>query len=217
MDLTAFLARIDAPEVYWIGTSMGGLLGMILASLKNTPIRKLILNDVGPLVPASVIQRLLSYAGVQILMPTFELMEEKLREIYSNFGRIDEEHWQMMLKHSICQTPEGAYTLTCDPMVTSQFSEAPQNKPYEDEEGNLTVWHYWEKITCPVYVIHGEKSDLLTTSILNKMSQGPGPKFDYYGVADAGHAPWLIKPSICQQILKRGLMLSISYLINLWG
>lgn len=199
MDLTAFLARIDVPEVYWIGTSMGGLLGMIMGSFKNTPIRKLILNDVGPMVTSSVIKRLLDYAGIQLKAPTRQHMIDMARQVYAPFGFIQEKDWQELMAYNIHEQQDGSYTLAYDPLVTKQLEDQGDNHSDRDEEGNLTLWSYWEKLTCPVYVINGLKSDLLTPSILNKMASR-GPSFQYYGVPDAGHAPWLIEDDICHRI-----------------
>lgn len=200
-DLMGLLARIDTDHVYWIGTSMGGILGMILASLPQTPIKKLILNDVGAMVSHTVIERLLAYAGVQIKMPNRQQIVDLAKAIYAPFGAIDTPTWDKMLDHSLKKLEDGSYTFAYDPNITSQFSHKEDIKTYQDEEGNLTLWQYWDKITCPVYIINGTDSDLLTPSILSTMKTR-GPAFDYHAVAHTGHAPWLVSDDICQVIKK---------------
>lgn len=207
-DANALIARLDVEEIYWIGTSMGGLIGMIMASLPNSPIKKLILNDVGPLIPKAAVDRIKQYASIKLTFKNFEEGAALLRQVYAPFGKLTEDHWQHLLKNSIVQEPQGTYTLAYDPS-SARYVEDDNNpgpiKTIEDKEGNILFWSFWDKITCPVLVINGEFSDILPKTLLEEM-QKRGPIFDRYEVKEAGHAPALMDPlqrdTIYQWLLK---------------
>lgn len=198
-DLISLISRLDVTECYWVGTSMGGLLGMILASLPGSPIRKLILNDIGPFVSHDVIQRIRRYAGVEVKTPTRAELEAIAHEIYAPFGPISQENWRKVMDHNIRELEDGTFTFAYDCRVTQQFDTELSTAQNTDPKGNLTFWPYWDALTCDVMVIHGAQSDLLTRSILDKMASR-GPQFHYHCVKEAGHAPWLLDPSLLDEI-----------------
>lgn len=183
-DLTALIARLNISSLDWLGTSMGGILGMIIAAQSNTPVRRLILNDVGAQMPESAVKRILSYAGIKTHFPTREQAEAFLRLIYTPFGIIEKEYWQHLFQHSLVDDPKGGYTLNYDPQVVGAVEE--KNQPH------FKLWDFWDKIKCPVLVIQGEDSDILTDDILSLMRKR-GPLFDLIKIPHCGHVPMLIE------------------------
>jgi pimeloyl-ACP methyl ester carboxylesterase len=123
-DLVALLARIDVKEVNWLGTSMGGILGMTLASQANTPIKKLILNDVGMFVPKQGLQRILSYAKIYPSFKNLQLAEESLRQRLVPFGIQTPEEWQHLVKYGFKQGADGQYHYAFDSAIVDAFEAA---------------------------------------------------------------------------------------------
>ena len=194
-DLTTLIARTGAQHVDWLGTSMGGLLGLMLAAQPNTPIRRLILNDVGPFIPNSAIERIKQYATQELILQDWAQVEATLKFMYASFGIQTEEHWDFFIKNSVRQRPDGTYTLHYDVRAANTYPQEIQQTPISqtDKEGNILFWDLWDKLTCPVLVIHGEQSDILTPSILAEMRKR-GPQFDLYSIPTCGHAPALLAP-----------------------
>ena len=179
--LSHLLARLNKP-LAWIGTSLGGICGMILASTRQTPITRLILNDIGPLVPAEALARISAYmAEAPQEFPTLGAIERHLRTIHAPFGRLTDAQWAHLAAHSARPLEEGGYTLHYDPKITEQVRTAP----WED----IDLWPIWKRIGVPVLAIRGEESDLLTEPVLARMQADKAAAFR---VRDAGHAPALM-------------------------
>lgn len=197
-DMNAMIARTGANAVDWIGTSMGGLIGMVLASLPKTPIRRLILNDVGPQIPLQAITKMTQFAGSD---PEFSHQEEAkayFKRIYSDFGSLSEQQWQEITASSIRQTSSGKWVMKIDPAakqssLKSKLAWKFLLNPHKALEGtffDVDLWDIWRKLTCPVLVIHGKNSDLLLPSIIEKMRM-IHPRTEIIEVNEAGHAPTL--------------------------
>lgn len=199
-DMNTLIARIGAKQIDWVGTSMGGLIGMILASLPNTPIRRLVINDIGPQVPLKGIQRLSQYAGKDPEFTSLEDAKRYFKTIYAEFGTLTEEQWQQVTEHSVTKNSQGNFVTKLDHGVklTSSKSKIAWHSllhPQKALEGTLfdiDLWHIWRKVTCPVFVIHGSKSDILTHQIIDKMHKIHPEDMAVLEVADAGHAPALM-------------------------
>lgn len=177
-DMNVMLGITGAETVDWIGTSMGGLFGMILASLPNSPIRRLILNDIGPQVPQAALDRLKEYAITPQYFKDFDEAKAFFKKAYAPFGIQTEDQWDYVVKNSVWTLFDKRMTLAYD---TNSISASTQVQ-------TTHLWNYWEKITCPVLVINGENSDLLKADTLEKM-KSMGPKFEYAQVPNVGHAP----------------------------
>ena len=190
-DLASLIARLEVSSLDWFGTSMGGILGMAVAAQPQTPVRRLILNDVGPQIPPEAINRLVQYIGIKSHFPTRQQGEEFLRLVYAPFGITREEHWQHLFRHTVVEDKKGGYTLNYDPNIVGATEE--KNQPQED------LWTFWDKISCPVLVIHGEDSDILTKETLALMGQR-GPQFDLVTVPRCGHVPMLFEESQINQV-----------------
>lgn len=193
-DMNALLQRLETPQVDWLGTSMGGLFGIILASLPRTPLKRLILNDIGPFVPASAIARIKMYASSEVIFDSLDQAHEILKGTYAPFGPMSPHHWDYLLSHSLVKIEEG-YTLAYDPQATGavEGNEADHEKSMvaEDRLGDVTFWEFWDKITCPVLVINGRDSDILPPEVIQEMSTR-GPKFEHVYIEETGHAPSLM-------------------------
>lgn len=182
-DMNALMARLGDVEVDWVGTSMGGLIGMMLAAQPHTPIRRLVLNDVGPFVPAAALERLKTYVGAY---PKFETMldvEKYLRFIHAPFGITDDDDWRAMTANSARALPGGGYGLAYDPAIGKPFNIAPIP--------DVDLWPVWDMVRCPVLVLRGGKSDLLLPETAAEMTRR-GPKARLVEIPGVGHAPALM-------------------------
>ncbi|MDX1562966.1 MAG: alpha/beta fold hydrolase, partial [Gammaproteobacteria bacterium] len=124
-DLTALIARLDRETVDWVGTSMGGLLGMILAAQPNTPIRRLVINDAGPFVPRAAPERILAYVGTAPPFESLPAVEQYLREMLAPYGDMADEYWTHLAKHGSRRTDDGHYVLAYDPGIADPMKAVP--------------------------------------------------------------------------------------------
>lgn len=199
-DMNAMIARTGAEKVDWIGTSMGGLIGMILASMPNSPIRRLILNDIGPQVSVKGLQRLMKYAGRD---PEFTDLDEATRYfkvIYEDFGVLSDEQWRHLAETSLREITPGRFISKVDQGVKlssakSKIAWRAILHPHKALEGtffDIDLWHIWRNVHIPVMVIHGEKSDILLPRTIEKMHQLHPRDMAVLQIANAGHAPALM-------------------------
>jgi pimeloyl-ACP methyl ester carboxylesterase len=207
MDMNNLIARTGAQRIDWIGTSMGGLIGMILASLPHTPIRSLILNDIGPQLPVQALERLNQYVGRKAQFGNLTEAKDYFKTIYSAFGSLTEEQWDFITQHSIQEQPSGVYVPKLDPNIkttkpgTQLLKELFVN-PHRALEGiffDIDLWYLWRNVRCPVLVIHGENSDLLLPEYIKQMQRNHSD-VTVLEVANAGHAPILFHPQEHEEI-----------------
>ncbi len=197
-DMNALIARIHTQEINWIGTSMGGLMGMIMASLPKTPIKRLVLNDVGAQIPVKAISRLAKYAGRDPEFASIEEAKNYFKLIYADFGKMNEEEWQHFTETSIREIAPGKFITKLDQGIKrapakSKLAWKLLFNPHKALEGTLfdiDLWQIWRNVTCPVLVIHGGRSDLLLPDVITKM-QSIHPNMEVLEVPEAGHAPAL--------------------------
>jgi pimeloyl-ACP methyl ester carboxylesterase len=199
-DMTSLIARSSATDIDWIGTSMGGLIGMMMAALPNSPIRRLVLNDVGPQIPIHGLRRLSKYADTQTFFSSKEEAKKYYQTIYAGFGDLSESQWIDFTEHSIKLRSDGKYVAKCDPNIShsktpSQFLWELVQHPHKTLEGilfDIDLWATWRQIRCPVLVIHGRHSDILLSEHIIKM-QEIHPRTDLIEIENAGHAPALLE------------------------
>lgn len=182
-DMAMLLARLDAERVDWVGTSMGGLIGMFLASYAGTPIHRLLINDVGPFIPAAGLKRVARYVGQTIIWDTFEAMDSALRVYAPVFGKLTDEQWRHMLIHSSRQLDDGRYTMGYDPGIAEIFINT--------ELKDIDLWPVWDAIRCPTLILRGAYSDVLTQADAIAMTER-GPKAKLIELPGMGHAPALM-------------------------
>lgn len=179
--LTALIAASGAETVDWVGTSMGGLLGIVLAAQPATPIKRLVVNDVGPAIEPAALARIGTYVGAD---PTFATEAELVAYVraISPFGPHDDAQWDHLARTTMSRRPDGRYGFVYDPGIAVPFREtgAPPN-----------LWPLWEAITCPTLVLRGAESDLLSATTARAMTQRARDArlVEFAGV---GHAPTLL-------------------------
>jgi pimeloyl-ACP methyl ester carboxylesterase len=182
-DLTALIARLEPKRLFWVGTSMGGLLGLTLAAQSRTPIERLVLNDVGPFVPLAALRRISSYVGNGPSFATEAEFTAHIKELYAPFNVSDEQGWRHLALHSLRRTEGGRIVANYDPKIAAGFAALA---------GNLDFWPLWDRITCPTMVLRGESSDLLLADTAEEMTRR-GPRAELIPCAGCGHAPSLMR------------------------
>lgn len=183
-DMTTLIARLGVDEVAWVGTSMGGLIGMFIASLPETPVRRLILNDVGPLVTAASLTRIGQYLGQPAHFADLVQAEAFIRFIAAPFGPLTDAQWRHITVHSVHPVADGGLSFRYDPGIADIYKAAPL-------EHDVDLWPVYEQVRCPTLVIRGVESDLLTAETLKAMAER-GPKAETAEVPGVGHAPMLM-------------------------
>jgi len=184
--------RTDATRLDWIGTSMGGLIGMLLAAKRGSPIRRLVLNDVGPFVPWNSLFRLKGGIGRKHVFDSFDEARAYVREACANFGRLSEEQWEHLARHSVRQDEEGRWALRYDPEIGRAWSSQPDPElPIGPEIlRGVDLWSTWNAVECPVLVLRGADSDVLLARTVEEMRRRkPGLESVEFG--SVGHVPAL--------------------------
>lgn len=178
--LSHLLAWIGRP-VAWVGTSLGGLCGMAVAAMHGNPITALVLNDIGPFVPAAALGRIQAYlAAAPDRLVDIAAVEARLREVHAPFGRLTDAQWAHLARHSVRPMPDGAVALHYDPALAEPIMAAtPQD---------LDLWPFWAAISAPRLVLRGAESDLLLPEIFARMGREGAALHE---VPDCGHAPAL--------------------------
>ena len=181
-DTACLLAHLNAPQVDWVGTSMGGILGMLVASLRGNPIRRMVINDVGPFIPRAALLRIRDSLERPTHYPDLAAVEALLRRVHATFGPLEDHHWAHMAATSARPAADGSYRLHHDPRIVEPFREAA--------EGDVDLWPVWEAIDCPVLAIRGTESDILPAAVAREMTER-GPGCELVEWAGIGHAPSL--------------------------
>ena len=182
LDMAALIARLDVARVDWVGTSMGGLLGMLLAAQDGTPLKSLFMNDVGPFIPKSALQRIADYVGLDNRFSSLEAVERHMRKVHAPFGSLTDQDWQEMAQHGHRRLPDGSYALAYDPRIVDNVKKGV---------ADVDLWAVWDKIKCPTFVLRGAESDLLSADTAAKMGER-GPQAKSAALAGIGHAPALM-------------------------
>jgi pimeloyl-ACP methyl ester carboxylesterase len=177
--LATLLATLPS-EVLWVGTSLGGICGMILAAQSKTPITRLVLNDIGPFIPQAAIARIRDYMQPPPVFADRAALEAHLRVIHAPFGVPDDAGWSEMADAS-SRAVEGGVTLHYDPAIGEPIRAA--------EPADVNLWSFWEKITATTLTIRGALSDLLLPETLEQMAR---PGAESLVLPEVGHAPSLM-------------------------
>ncbi len=194
--MAALIARSGADSVDWLGTSMGGLIGLFLAAQPRTPIRRLILNDIGPFIPKAGLERIAGYVGNSVTFTTVDEAEQYLRVILAPFGHLSDAHWQQIARHSVRLTENGQLTLHYDLGIAEPLKAR--------ELSDVDLWSVWETLRGPVLVLRGAQSDVLTRMDAERM-QKCGPKAELVEFEQVGHAPALMNEQQIE-VIRRWLM-----------
>jgi pimeloyl-ACP methyl ester carboxylesterase len=191
-DMVTLMARLKPLTLHWLGTSMGGLIGLAYAAMTETPISKLILNDVGPLLSASALTRISEYLGTQPMFDSFEAGVMAVRSISSTFGRFSDSEWRDIAAHVLIQH-DGRWKFHYDPGIGAGF------KQIASQGENISLWSLYDAVHCPTLAIRGVESDLLSPQTHAEMAQR-GPRAQLLEFPDCGHAPMFMHESQIQAV-----------------
>jgi pimeloyl-ACP methyl ester carboxylesterase len=177
-------------DVAWVGTSLGGICGMVIAATPNHPISRLVLNDIGPSIPAEALARIRDYmlaSSKSRLMERFadlDAIERHLRLIHAPFGPLTDAQWAHLARHSARSLPDGHLAMHYDPAIAEPLRDNPV--------AAVDMWAFWSRIEVPVLAIRGADSDLLLPDTLARMEQSGATGLV---IPDTGHAPALMDPA----------------------
>ena len=181
----ALIDQLGIERLHWIGTSMGGAIGLLAAAgALRGRVRSLVLNDVGPQVAAAAVARIRSYAGSPAAFATVRELEQYFRTIYKPYGWLSDVQWRRLTESSTRRLADGRVTPHYDPNMVMQFSHHADD--YE-------LWDAWDSLALPVLCLRGEDSDLLLRETAEAMQQR-GPKAQVVEISGCGHAPALNTP-----------------------
>lgn len=187
-DMNALLARLRVTEVDWVGTSLGGLVGIAMAGFPGSIVRKLVVNDIGPFVSSTGLRRIGSYiADMPESFATIEVAEKYYRTVLEPYGDLSDEHWRHLTTHSLKWDDAGKrYAVLCDPAIAKGFTTPWFYPP-------LNLWKYWEAIEASILVLHGAASDLLSNGMTLDMRKR-NRRASVFRFDDCGHVPPLMAP-----------------------
>jgi pimeloyl-ACP methyl ester carboxylesterase len=183
-DMVTLIARLDVDSVDWLGTSMGGLIGMALAAQPGSPIAHMVINDAGPVVSKVALLRIASYVGMAPVFPDFAAAEKYLRAVIANFGPHTDAEWRFLVEVVLRKNADGTLRVHYDPEIAVPFRATMPDK-------DLELWPLWDAIRCPTLVLRGALSDLLTKETCAQLAQR-GPKAKVIEIPGVGHAPTLM-------------------------
>ena len=183
--LLAWIGR----DVAWVGTSLGGICGMVIAATDGAPINRLVLNDVGPFIPAAALRRIRDYMVASCdspLMTRFadlEAVERHLRIVHAPFGPLSDAQWAGLARNSARALPDGRFTMHYDPRIAEPLRG--------HDPVDVDMWRLWERVRVPRLVIRGEVSDILLPETFSRMRASGAAGVE---VTATGHAPALLDP-----------------------
>lgn len=201
-DMVTLVARLDADSIDWFGTSMGGLIGIIYASLRNNSIRKLLLNDVGPVLNYEALVRISDYLGQDMRFATFDEGAAYIREISQTFGPHSDAQWKKLAHDVLRQNAEGQWVRHYDLNIALPLKATT---PESAAAGQQLLWAAYDAIRCPTLLVRGAESDLISAESAHAMTQR-GPRAQLIELAGIGHAPTFVHDD--QIALARNFFLS---------
>jgi pimeloyl-ACP methyl ester carboxylesterase len=179
------LDQLGIAECHWLGTSMGGAIGLkAAAGALRGRIRRLVLNDIGPQLATTAVERIRAYAGNPPAFATVRELEQYFRTIYKPYGWLSDEQWRSLTESSTRRLPDGRVTPHYDPAMVQQFIHHP---------ADYDQWEAWDALALPVMCLRGESSDLLLPEVAEAM-RTRGPRAVVVTIGGCGHAPALNVP-----------------------
>jgi pimeloyl-ACP methyl ester carboxylesterase len=177
------LVKLELTTVDWVGTSMGGLIGMGVAASGEVPLQRLVLNDIGPFIPKAALGRINTYLGMDLRFATLDHLEAHLRDIHAGFGPLSDPEWRHLAEHSARRRADGSFGLNYDQRLAGPMKKGP----IED----VDLWPVWDQVKCPVLVLRGAQSDLLLAETAAEMTRR-GAGAEVVEIDGTGHAPALM-------------------------
>ena len=185
LDMTVLIASLRAEQVDWIGSSLGGMIGILMAGLSNSPIGRLVVNDIGPELPLKAVLRIGKYVrDAPDSFPTAEAAQVYFRNILSPFGKLEDWQWRHLSDHSIRPNGQGGYRLHYDRRLTLGFQYPSIH--------SRKLWTAWERIKCPILILRGADSDLLLPQTASEMIKR-NSRATIVEIPGCGHAPPLLE------------------------
>jgi pimeloyl-ACP methyl ester carboxylesterase len=187
-DMSSMLMFLGLKKVDWVGTSMGGLIGMMMAQLPSQPIRRLLLNDVGTSLEPEALSRISSYLGVKTNFDSFQDGIHYLKTVSQPFGQHSEAEWKMLcepLLRPLTDDLNGSWRVHYDPQIALGFL---QMQPAFLDTLALTLWNVWDQISVPTLIVRGAESDLLSHQTVKEMCERHAGA-SFVEIAGVGHAP----------------------------
>ena len=184
-DMVTLLARLDADTVHWFGTSMGGLIGMGVASLNDSPVKKLVLNDVAPTLNPLALTRIGEYIGQEVRFPSFDEAARYIKDISLTFGPHTDDEWRKLATDVLRQDKDGQWIRHYDLKLSVPFKAAT---PESTKQAEAMLWAAYDHIHCPTLLVRGAQSDLVTPEVAQAMA-ARGPKARVVELPGVGHAP----------------------------
>ena len=181
-DMVTLIARLDVDSVSWVGTSLGGLIGMGLAAQPGAPVSRLVLNDVGAVVSRQSLARIASYVGKAPSFSSIEQAEQYIRSISTPFGPHSDAQWRFLTETWLRRNDDGTLRAHYDARI-AQTALVP--------EKDLELWSVYDSVRCPTLVLRGEHSDLLSRDTAAEMARR-GPRARVVEIRGVGHAPTLL-------------------------
>lgn len=190
-DMVTLVARLAVPQVDWVGTSMGGLIGLALAALPGTPVRRLVLNDVGPVIEPVALQRIGRFLGVPAFWRTLDEAADAAWTLSQGFGPHTREQWLALTRPQLVPTEqdgEAGFKPHYDPAIAVPVRAMT---PEMAAAGAAALWQAYDRIPCPTLLLRGAESDLLSAATAQAMTER-GPRAQLHSFAGVGHAPTLV-------------------------
>jgi pimeloyl-ACP methyl ester carboxylesterase len=185
-DINGLLASLRLKQVDWVGTSMGGLLGMLLASQPSSPVRSLVLNDVGAFLPLDALQAIARNLEAPERFASLAEVEAHMRRTHADWGDLSEEQWRHFAIHGARKAADG-YRLHFDP----QIAKVARPLPFTP---GIFLWGAWYRVRCPVLLLRGERSRILSPSVAQAMLAAK-PDTEFVEFEGCGHVPSLMDPA----------------------
>jgi pimeloyl-ACP methyl ester carboxylesterase len=189
---SGFLREMRTRSLDWVGTSMGGLMGMLLAAKRGSPIGRLVMNDVGPFVPWNGLFRLKGHLGRPHGFGSLRAAGEFLREALAAFGPLTDAQWEHLITHSVQRREkDGRWYLRFDPAIGKWNAQSDPELPIGPTFlRGIDLWTVWNAVTCPVLVLRGANSEVLPAATVDEMRRRK-PETQSVEFAGVGHAPAL--------------------------
>ena len=186
-DMVTLIARLDVEAVNWVGTSMGGFVGMALAAQAGSPVKRLVLNDAAPVIAKGALERIAAYVGQTPTFATLDEAEKYIRTISAPFGPHTDAQWRFLAETWVRRNDDGSWRPHYDTRIAEPYhATMPEN--------DLEIWHIYDAVRCPTLLIRGEHSDIVSRQTAAEMARR-GPKAKVTEVKGVGHAPTLLHPS----------------------
>ena len=185
-DIHSLLAHLKASEVQWVGTSMGGLLGMLLASKPSSPVTRLVMNDVGAYLPLDALQRIARNLEAPESFATLKDVEAHLRHTHREWGNLTDGQWRHFAVHGARRGDDARWRLHYDPEIARVARPMPLAP-------GLFFWDAWYRVRCPVLLLRGEHSLVFPMDVADAMLDAK-PDAGLVEFADCGHVPALMSP-----------------------